>query len=359
MGNSGSSGGGGGADVPPAPPAPTASPATPEGQGQQLLVDAHRCFKKWGASKEQKFSEAAAMYQRAATKFKIAKKYQASGDAWLQVSHCQRVAGEFFDAANALLEAAKIFKMVDGALSMKTYCDCIRLFSESGKFRRAAKLHIEVASIYEKDMNISEAKAHYSAAAQLFMEEDQPASAAAPREKVAQFTALEDDWRGAAKLYEALAMEAMDKTVTSFRAKKFFFAAWIYILATKDIVNAKLKLAEYTETDHKFERSEEAKLCETLLEAYESCSIDDFTGNLRQWNNLHHLPDEQVHALHVVLNDMKKQVGGSEPVGAGGVAGRGVGGSASGGAAQPPVPPSAQVGDDDNDDDDDDDAGLG
>lgn len=312
MGNNSSSSSSSGGGKPPMPPAPKAPAGTPEGDAQRLLVEARGCFDKWGLSSEQKNDNAASVYAKAATKFKIARKYKESGDSWRQSAECYIQCASYFDAANSLLEAAKIFKMIDSDLSNKAYCDSIAAFNNAGKFRRAAKIHMEVAAAYEKDGNVQEAKAHYEQAARLFMEEDQPASASPAREKVAIFTALESDFMKASSLFETLARDAMEKSVTAFRAKKWFFASWIFILATKDQVLARMKLDEFRDIDPKFESSQELKVCEKMLEAYQNVQDKEFQAILSEWNNLHRMPDEQVHALVFVLRDMQKE-NGTEP----------------------------------------------
>ena len=97
-------------------------------------------FDWFGMNKQQNQEDAAEIFSKAATQYKIAKEYKKAGDAYKESAKCQQAAGSDIEAKQAWREAGKMYRHVDASLAIDAYDNAIELNLSGDRFAEAARL---------------------------------------------------------------------------------------------------------------------------------------------------------------------------------------------------------------------------
>jgi alpha-soluble NSF attachment protein len=150
---------------------------------------------------------------------------------------------------------------------------------DAGRLSQAAKLHGEVAEMFEGEGQFEDAIKHYQQAADLHSAENASSSALKSVTRIAHLSAQLDppNWEQAASNFERVGTESLNSNLLKFGAKSAFFNSVICTLARGDIVAAERDLQKYQDQDYTFPGSREAKLLEDVVAAYKDMNVEAFT----------------------------------------------------------------------------------
>lgn len=181
--------------------------------------------------------QGAKAYQKAAENHAKAKSESDVAQCFIEASRCFIKAGDS-KTATAMLETEALPRMVD-----------------QGRLSQAAKLHQEVAEMFEQDGSLAEAMENYQKAADLFQAENAGSTASKCLSKVAHLAAQLDppDYEKAAETFASVGAECMNSNLMKFSAKGYFLQSVLCTLARGDIVHADSQLERFKEQDYTFE----------------------------------------------------------------------------------------------------------
>lgn len=181
--------------------------------------------------------QGAKAYQKAAENHAKAKSESDVAQCFIETSRCYIRAGDS-KTATAMLETEALPRMVD-----------------QGRLSQAAKLHQEVAEMFEQDGSLAEAMENYQKAADLFQAENAGSTASKCLSKVAHLAAQLDppDYEKAAETFASVGAECMNSNLMKFSAKGYFLQSVLCTLARGDIVHADSQLERFKEQDYTFE----------------------------------------------------------------------------------------------------------
>jgi alpha-soluble NSF attachment protein len=168
------------------------------------------------------------LYDKAAAQFKIAKQWDAAGDAYVKMAECAEKIGNEVEAVGAYSNAAKAYKNGNTSEAIKIFRIAAQMQMTRNQFQQAGKLLLEVANIEEKDLKVQAAIKSYTAAADCFLSEGSVPSENQALLKVADLSAGEGDYKGAIKIYEKVASVAVESSLLKYSAHSYFFKAGLW-----------------------------------------------------------------------------------------------------------------------------------
>lgn len=274
-------------------------------QAEKKLKSAGGIFGSFfgGSSKNE---DAAELFVKAGNSFKMAKKWAAAGNAFCRAASVQTNIDSRHEAASNYVEAGNCFKKSDATEAVNCLLKAIEIYTDMGRFTIAAKHHVSIAEIYETEtVDMDKAIKHYEQAADYYKGEESNSSANKYLLKVAQYSALLEQYEKAITLYEQVATSSMDNQLLRYGAKDHFFRATLCRMC-QDTQDATNSLAKYEDMFPVFSDSRECKLLKTLLTACEEQNVDGFTDAIRDYDSISRL--EQWYTT--ILLRVKKQIEG-------------------------------------------------
>eukprot|EP00744_Colponema_vietnamica_P004263 GILI01006402.1.p1 GENE.GILI01006402.1~~GILI01006402.1.p1 ORF type:complete len:293 (-),score=136.06 GILI01006402.1:34-912(-) len=256
-------------------------------------------------SSSQRYEEAYDLYQKAANNFKRAKQWTDAAEAYNRCVVCQQKLGSIHEAANMMVEAANCLKKVNPSAAVDQFNQAVRLYEENGQFSQAAKLVKQTAELLEGDGMLQPSGEAYEKAAELFNLCNSESTANGCLIKVADINAHLNNYRKAFDMYERVAVPSLDNSLMKFSAKDYFFKAVLCVMATADWVGAEAALARFKDLLPSFSNTREAQLLQSILDANEKGSVDDFTDAVADFNNITQLDSLKTH----LLVEIKKLIG--------------------------------------------------
>ncbi|KAL6463468.1 hypothetical protein MHYP_G00278590 [Metynnis hypsauchen] len=274
-----------------------------EKEAMALMAEADKKMKTSGSffgtffGSSSKAEEACDMYVRAANMFKMAKNWNAAGDAFCKAAKLRLQIQSKHDAAVNFIDAGNAYKKADPQEAIKCLGRAIDIYTDMGRFTIAAKHHISIAEIYESDLvDVDKAVAHYEQAADYYKGEESTSSANKCLLKVATYAAQLEQYQKAIEIYEQIGTYSMDNTLLKYGAKDHFFKAALCHFCV-DMLNAKLAVQRYEEMFPAFSDARECKLVKKLLDAYEEQDVDAFTDAVKEFDSITRLDQWQTSML--------------------------------------------------------------
>ncbi|KAL7642757.1 UNVERIFIED_CONTAM: hypothetical protein RMT77_006045 [Armadillidium vulgare] len=236
-----------------------------------------------------KVDEAMDLYQQAANKFKMAKKWGSAGQAFTELANLHLKAGSRLDASSNFVEAGNCYKKTDPNEAVNSLLKAIEIYTDMGKFTMAAKHHQSIADIYETEIaDMEKAIQHYEQASDYFKGEENNSSSNKCLLKVAQFAAQMENYEKAIKIYEQVAASALESSLLKYSAKEYMFRAALCHMC-QDLTDAKIALQKYEEMYPAFQDSRECKLLQSLLTHLEEQNVDAFTDTVKDYDSISRL----------------------------------------------------------------------
>ncbi|XP_042210554.1 alpha-soluble NSF attachment protein-like isoform X2 [Homarus americanus] len=269
--------------------------ADAEQKAMQLMAEAE---KKLTSSKgflgslfggSSRVDEAMDLYQQAANKFKMAKKWSSAGHAFTELAALHGKAGSRLDAATNFVEAGNCYKKTDPNESVNCLLKAIEIYTDMGKFTMAAKHHQSIAEIYETEVaDIEKAIQHFEQASDYFRGEENNSSANKCLLKVAMFAAQMENYEKAIQIYEQVATSSLESSLLKYSAKEYMFRAALCHMCI-DLTNAKIAVVKYEEMYPAFQDSRECKLIKSLMNHLEEQNVDAFTDTVKDYDSISRL----------------------------------------------------------------------
>ncbi|CAH8497488.1 unnamed protein product [Schistosoma mattheei] len=155
-----------------------------------------------------------------------------------------------------------------------------------GRFTIAAKHHMTIAEICEKDLvDIEQAIRHYEQAADYYKGEESSSSAMKCQLAVAQLASQLGQCDKAANLFEEAGKASMENNLLKYGAKGHLFKAAICHFCV-DLINGQKALKTYEECYPMFADSRECALMKKLSEALEQENVEAFTTAVQEYDNI-------------------------------------------------------------------------
>ncbi|XP_055342877.1 alpha-soluble NSF attachment protein-like [Paramacrobiotus metropolitanus] len=240
-------------------------------------------------NRNSKMEDAIELFCQAANQFKMAKNWNQAGYAFTQAAEGSRKLDKKHDAAMKFVDASVCYRKADANRAVDCLKKAIEIQTEMGKFSMAAKQHINIAEIYETELqNIAQAIQHYEKAADYFQGEENKSQAAACLQKVAHYAADQEDYMKAIQIFEEIGNRNAGNAVLKHSAKDYFFKAALCHLCV-DPLNAQHAVARYEKTFPAFQDARECKLVKAVLTAMEESDVDSFTGAVNDYDKISRL----------------------------------------------------------------------
>lgn len=237
------------------------------------------------------------MYVRAANMFKMAKNWNAAGDAFCKAALLHLKVDSKHNAAMNFLDAGNAFKKADPQEAIGCFSRAIDIYTDMGRFNIAAKHHISVAEIYESELlDIDKAIAHYEQAADYYKGEESTSAANKCLLKVANYAAQLEQYQKAIEIFEQIGTYSMDTTLLKYGAKDHFFKAALCHFCV-DMLNCKLAVQKYEDMFPAFSDARECKLLKKLLDAHDEQNIDAYADAVREFDSITRLDQWQTTML--------------------------------------------------------------
>ncbi|XP_012677399.1 N-ethylmaleimide-sensitive factor attachment protein, alpha a [Clupea harengus] len=233
-----------------------------------------------------KAEEACDMYVRAGNMFKMAKNWNAAGNAFCKSARLNLQVDNKLNAAVSFIDAGNAFKKSDPEEAVKCLGLAIEIYTDMGRFTIAAKNHVICAEIYENELlDVDKAVAQYEQAADYYKMEESTSAGNKCLLKVATFAAQLEQYQKAIEIYEQIGTYAMDSTLLKYGAKDYFFKAALCHFCV-DMLNAKLAVQRYEEMFPAFSDCRECKLVKKLLDAFDEQNIDAYTDAIKDFDSI-------------------------------------------------------------------------
>ncbi|CAH8513903.1 unnamed protein product [Schistosoma margrebowiei] len=260
-----------------------------EKKARELIAEAQKKNKKgffaFGLGSD-KTDEVISLYEKAGNCFKMAHNWTEAGNAFLEAANLSLGQKSKHDAATHYVNASLVFKKDDPKKSIQCLTKAIEIYTEMGRFTIAAKHHMTIAEICEKDLvDIEQAIRHYEQAADYYKGEESSSSAMKCQLAVAQLASQLGQCDKAANLFEEAGKASMENNLLKYGAKGHLFKAAICHFCV-DLINGQKALKTYEECYPMFADSRECALMKKLSEALEQENVEAFTAAVQEYDNI-------------------------------------------------------------------------
>lgn len=243
-------------------------------------------------------------------------RYDKARDIFIKSGTCYKACEMFLKAANAYERAADMSVRSNNEGNMiLDFEEAARCYAKAKNTPKAVQLYTKVVGQYEKSqMYVRTAKTCISLseitegsdsitwlekAAEYYRLQGSRVTADDLMRKVADAKVGVGDYEGARKLYERLACETLNNTVTRSGARRLFFMALLAQLATvtsdslqEDVAGLRERFETYQELDTQFDRlTREHMLVAGVIEAIEEESLEKMEKTVMEYEQIC-APDE-------------------------------------------------------------------
>ncbi|KAJ1988344.1 vesicular-fusion protein S17 [Dimargaris cristalligena] len=260
-----------------------------ESEARSLMEQAAKkaTSKGWFGFGGPKYDEAADLYRQAGNGFKLGKKWNDAGHAYLRAAELLMVAGEKDEAANQYIAASKCYKKGNPEEAIQTLRKAVEVLNAGGRFYPAANHQKDIAQLYETELlDPRAAMDAYEAAAELYSGEESVAQTNNCLLKVAAFAAQLEQYPKAMEIFERIAAASVDNQLTKWSVKEYLLKAGICRLAAGDDIATQNALHRYQEMDVAFGSTRECKLLVHLADAARNHDVDAFTHFVFEYDQM-------------------------------------------------------------------------
>jgi len=267
-------------------------------KGEAFLSEAEQALAKrtWlSSSSEQKYEDAAELYQKAANAFKVGGFFNEAAGAYNNAAELYQIKlKNGMEASKCLTETGHCFKKVDTKKAIVAYRSSIEILSDAGRLSQAARLSKEVAGLFENDDDAAEdgvtlAIESYQQAAELYEIEQQKSQGNQCLAKVAELSSAAKsppDYLRACEIYENLGKSCLDSNLLKFNAKGHFLHCVLCHLANHDSVGAGQAMSRFSSLDYTLSESREGKFASELIEFVEGGDSEGFATSCFEFDRI-------------------------------------------------------------------------
>ncbi|KAF7952343.1 uncharacterized protein EAE97_001840 [Botrytis byssoidea] len=262
-------------------------PRTLMQKADKAVAGASGGFSLFGGRQE-KWENAAELYNQAANAFRMQKQNKEAGQAFERAADIQtNKLNEPDDAANTLTEAFKVYKKGEPLDAARCLDVAINHYTSKGNFRRAATHKQNLAEVYEMEIgDMKKAIESYELAASWFEADNAEALANKLYLKVADIAALDGDYYKAIEHFEKVAASSVSNNLMKWSVKDYFLKAGLCHLAVGDTVATGRAFEKYRDMDPTFPSTREHQLLIDLAEAVDAGDQEQFADKLFQYDQM-------------------------------------------------------------------------
>jgi len=250
--------------------------------------------------------EAAEMYVKAANMFKLAKKWEDAGKAFIKAAECVQKSSKH-EAATNYINAANCLKKFNNKDAIDCLHIAVEMYTDEGRFSIAAKHQKEIAELYEEEMDLEHAMEAYQTSADYYDGEGSTSSANQMLLKVAQYAAQLEKYEKAIEIYEEVARKSIDNSLLKWSVKDYYLKAGLCHLCNGDLVSAKRALEKYQETDVTFSGTREFKFLQDITAAFENYDVEAFTTVVVEYDQISKIDQWKTSVLLKIKSSMKSE----------------------------------------------------
>lgn len=263
--------------------------------------------------KQEKFENAAELYEKAGNTFKSEGKHEEALHAFQKAVECLNKTGDERQSTTVQAKVAECHMKqgnIDEALS--TYeGSVIPNMKSDGKVSNVGKIYEKVAEAFHKEGQTDKAIETLHKAAEVYENEEGSSGQRRAKSRLAELIAQKaaqdgnrDGFVEATHAFKDCGDICLEENLLRFNAKKYFFSAILCALASGDAVEAKRLIESSNDGDPGFEESREGKLCQTLLDAVESRDVQSFVDAIQEHDRIAKFTDLETKILLFVKKDM-------------------------------------------------------
>jgi alpha-soluble NSF attachment protein len=258
--------------------------------------------------REEKWQNAADLYNQAANAFRMQKQNKEAGQAFEKCAAIQtNQLKEPDDAANTLTEAFKVYKKSDPTDAARCLDVAINHYTAKGNFRRAATQKEHLAEVYVELGDSKKAIESFELAASWFENDNAEALANKLYLKVADLAAMAKEYYKAIEQFEKVAKSSVSNNLMKWSVKDYFLKAGLCHLAVGDMVAMNRALDMYRDLDPTFATTREHQLLFDLSEAVQAGDQEAFADKLFQYDQMSKLDKWKTTILLEIKNNIQEQ----------------------------------------------------
>ncbi|XP_043724072.1 alpha-soluble NSF attachment protein 2-like [Telopea speciosissima] len=255
-------------------------------RGEEFEKKAEKKLNGWNLFGGSKYEDAAELYEKAASSYKLAKSWDKGGSAYIKIADCHLKSESKHEAASSYVDAAKCYNKTSPKEAISCLTKAVNLFKEIGRFNIAARHCKEIGELYEQEQDFEQAIVFYEQAADLFESEESTTSANQCKQKIAQFAAQMEQYQKAIVIYEDIARQSMNNNLLKYSVKGYLLNAGICQLCKGDLVAINNALERYQELDPTFPGTREYKLLSDLAAAIDEEDVARFTDVIKEFDSM-------------------------------------------------------------------------
>ncbi|ODQ68537.1 TPR-like protein [Nadsonia fulvescens var. elongata DSM 6958] len=255
-----------------------------------------------------RFEEAADLYIQAANAFKIQKDSRSAGQTFEKAANTQLKSESKDDAANTLVEAYKAYRLTDPGDAVRVMEQAINMFTLRGQFRRAANYKMDLGAVYETDLSDYDAAIKaYEDAGEWYSQDQAEALSNKSFLKVAELAAGKADYYKAIQMFELVAKNSLNNSLTRWSLKDYFLKAGLCHLATNDTIGTEKAITQYIEWDASFQSTRECGLLFKLSEDIKAGDTEEFSNTVYEYDQFSKLDKWKTNVLLEIKNNIVNQ----------------------------------------------------
>eukprot|EP00033_Pygsuia_biforma_P001116 GCRY01001273.1.p1 GENE.GCRY01001273.1~~GCRY01001273.1.p1 ORF type:complete len:285 (+),score=48.90 GCRY01001273.1:121-975(+) len=278
-----------------------------ERDARELIGKAEKKLKSWFSGTQSKNEEASELFQRAAALFKLAKNWKEGAEAFLKSADCELRLNNQHEAAMAYVDSANCYKKFSDPDAIRCLERAVEIFTDMGKFSIAAKTQKDVAEMLEGTAELQQAIEAFNKAADYYECEESASTANQCKLKAALYYAQLENYSEAIAIYEKIANNSVDSSLTRWSVKDYFFRATLCHVLLHDAITARAALNRYKDIDVSFPSTRECKFLQDMLEAVEEGDVEKFTAIVYDFDNISKLDSWKTTMLLRVKNNIQNE----------------------------------------------------
>lgn len=280
-------------------------------KAEEYIGAAIKKLKSWSlfGGSEQKYEDAADLYVKASTQFKLAKEYDRAAEAFTSAAECCEKIKDTLSATGHWREAGKMWLLEDKEKAKECFNKAINGYLDNDRFGPAAKLYDEIGKLLEESKDYKEAIEAYTNAGDMLTAAGDNSGANKRRIQVAGILGTLGKYKEAIEIYEDVSKENVGHQLLRWSVKNHLFAASICQLCIGAKANsmreAEDALEGYCDLSDLYAGTREAKLIKALIDAFENSSTESFEDAIFAYNDISKLNPWQTDLLHVVSTELR------------------------------------------------------
>ncbi|GLT78872.1 hypothetical protein SLA2020_503910 [Shorea laevis] len=237
------------------------------------------------------YKKAASLLNKAATDYKLEEDWIEAGSTYIKLANCLLKLERKTAAAQAYIDAADCLKAISSSdwnvnVTMSCLEQAMCIFSQTGKFSKAAKHCKYFAEFFKSGRQLQLAAACYEAAADFFQKEDfSSTSADECKQEVAQLAAMLGQYHKATKIYEEGAWKSLSAAMLKSGVKGNLLSAGICQLCKGDLAITNT-LKWYQELDPSFSGTRENKFLVDVAMSIDAGDVARFTAAVNEFGSM-------------------------------------------------------------------------